>query len=511
MKFERKQITPIAGLVGLLLLVAGYVLYSVNEQLQLSTKVILIVGGVLIVAWFVLGFRSVTGFFSRRSSKLGTNTTILVIAVLAILVFLNYLGFRHHKTFDLTSQKLYTLSDQTKKIVDPLRSDVQVYMFARSGGPEEQQVQSVKDEMGLYQSQNHHIHFTVVDPQENPGLAKQYDISRMGEVVVVNGSHVQHLQDTAEEDITSAILKVTSTTVKTVCFVEGHGEKSIGATDAKGYSAVDSGLEKQNYNVKSINLVSTGSVPSDCSALVDPGPTKGFFPQEAQMIEKYLNGGGKALFLLDPGTDPQLSAIMQPWNIKVGDDYVIDVSGVGRLIGAGPAIPLVIDYGDNPIVRDFKNEMTFFPLARTVAIADTSKTEPEATELLKTSAASFTVASLGNGTVKYDPKKDQRGPLSLGVAAENKSGSADPRLVVIGNSEFATNEYQDRQSNGDLFYNSVNWLTEESNLISIRPKEAANRRVTLTEAQQREVDWVSSVFVPLLVVVIGIIVWVKRR
>lgn len=511
MTFQRKQITQIVGFFGLLLLIAGYVLYSVNEQMQLSTKIILIVGGVLIIAWFVLGFRSVTGFFSKRSSKLGTNTTVLVIAVLAILVFLNYLGYRHHKTFDLTSQKLYTLSDQTRKIVDPLRSDVQVYMFAKSGGAEDQQAQSMKDEMALYESQNHHIHFTVVDPERDPSLAKQYDVSRFDEVVVVSGTHVQHLQDTTEEDITSAILKVTSTTVKTVCFIEGHGEKSISATDAKGYSAVDAGLQKQNYNVKSINLVTSGSVPSDCSVLVDPGPTKPFFPQEVQMIEKYLNGGGKAMFLLDPGTNAQLSAIMQPWNIKVGDDYVIDVSGVGRLIGMGPGIPLVIDYGDNPIVRDFERSMTFFPLARTVVIADTSKTEPQATELLKTSAASFTVPSLGNGTVKFDPKTDQRGPLSLGVAADNKSGSADPRLVVIGNSEFAANRWQDQQRNGDLFYNSVNWLTEESNLISIRPKEAANRRVTLTEAQQREVEWISVIFVPLFVVVIGIIVWLKRR
>lgn len=220
---------------------------------------------------------------------------------------------------------------------------------------------------------------------------------------------------------------------------------------------------------------------------------------------------GKPFSYLIRGTDPQLGAVMDPWNIKVGDDYVIDVSGVGRLLGAGPAIPLVIDYGDNPIVSDFKGSMTFFPLARTVAIANTSKTEPQATELLKTSAASFTVASLGNGTVKYDPKKDQRGPLSLGVAVENKSGKVDPRLVVIGNSEFATNQWEGQQRNGDLFFNSVNWLTEESNLISIRPKQVANRRVTLTEAQQRGLQWVSTVFVPLLVIIAGIIVWVKRR
>lgn len=511
MTSKRKEFIPLAGAIGLALLIVGYVRYSVTEELQLPTKIVLIVGGVLILAWLVLGFRSLLGFFSKRSSKLGTNITVLVIAVIAILVFLNYLGDRHHKTFDLTSQKLYTLSDQSKKIVEPIRSDIQVYMFARSAGPEEQQVQSMKDQMAEYTDQNHHIHFTAIDPQENPGLAKQYGITRMGEVVVVNGTHIEHLQDTAEQDITSAILKATSTTVKTVCFVEGHGEKSIDGSDGKGFSRASAELQKENYQVKSVNLVTAGSVPSDCSVLVDAGPIKPFFAQETQMVEKYLDGGGKAMFLLDPGTDPQLSAVMQPWNIKVSEDYVIDVSGVGRLLGMGPGVPLVINYGESPIVRNFKDTMTFFPLARTVAVADTSKTQPQATELLKTSAASFTVPSLGNGTVKFDPKTDQRGPLSLGVAAEKIAGKDDARLVVIGNSEFASNQWEDQQRNGDLFFNSVNWLAQESNLISIRPKEAANRRVTLTEAQQREVQWLSSVFVPLLVVVIGIIVWVKRR
>jgi ABC-type uncharacterized transport system involved in gliding motility auxiliary subunit len=511
MKLQRKEIIQLAGAIGLALLVVGYVRYSVVGELQLATKIVLILGGVLVLAWLVLDFGSLLGFFSKRSSKLGTNTGILVIAVLAILVFLNYLGYRHHKTFDLTSEKLYTLSDQTKRIVSPIRADVQVYMFAKSAGPDQEQVQSMKDQMSEYENLNHHIHFTVIDPQEHPDMAKQYDVTRMDQVIVVSGTHTEHLEETTEQDITSAILKATSTEVKTVCFIEGHGEKSINQQDDKGFSVVSSELQKENYQIKSVNLVQAGSVPSDCSVLVDPGPAKAFFPQETQMVKKYLDGGGKAMFLLDPGTDPQLGAIMDPWNIKVGDDYVIDVSGVGRLLGAGPAIPLVIDYGESPIVRDFKGSMTFFPLARTVAIANTSKTQPEATELLKTSAASFTVASLGNGTVKYDPKKDQRGPLSLGVAAEDKSGKADPRLVVIGNSEFASNQWVGQQRNGDLFFNSINWLTEEENLISIRPKQASNRRVTLTEAQQRSMQWLSTVFVPLFVIVAGIVVWVKRR
>lgn len=511
MKFSRTTIAQYAGAIGLFLVVAGYVRYTVTGELQLSSKILLIAGGALILAWVVLGFRAIIGFFSKRSSRLGTNTGVLIIAVLAILVFINYLGYRHHKTFDLTSSKLYTLSDQTKKIIDPIRTTVHVYMFDRAAGPDAQQVEAMQDQMSEYTGENRHIHFRLIDPLKHPELTKKYDVTRMGQVIVVSGKNTEDLQDTTEEDITSAILKATSNVVKTVCFISGHGEKSITATGGNGYSAAADELKRENYQLKTVNLVTAGSVPPYCSVLVDAGPQQSFFPQEAQMIEKYLQNGGKAMLLLDPGTHPKLSAVTQPWNITVGDDYVIDVSGVGRLIGAGPAIPLVIDYGQSPIVRNFDNSMTFFPLARTVEITDSSKAQPQAVELLKTSAASFTVASLGNGTVKYDPKKDQRGPLCLGVAAENKSGKKTARLVVIGNSGFATNQWVGQQRNGDLFYNAVNWLTEESNLISIRPKQATNRRVTLTQAQQRGLEWISVVFLPLFVILTGVVIWLKRR
>src|SRR5487761_1377531 len=444
MRWDRKEAARLAGALGLALLIAGYVRYTVLEELLLTNKILLIAGGVLVLAWMVLDFGAIVGFFSKRSSKLGTNTSVLIIAVLAILVFINYLGVRHHKTWDLTSEKLYTLSDQTKKIVKPIRSNITIFLFAKSSDPE---AQELRDQMAEYENLNPHIHFRVVDPQERPDLTKKYDIARMDQVIVVNGARVERLEDTTEQDITSAILKATSNTVKTVCFVEGHGEKSITATDGKGYSAVAVELGKENYQVKSINLVTSNDVPADCSALVD----------------------------------------------------------------VGPGIPLVVDYGASPIVRNFKGTMTFFPLARTVSIADTSKTEPVSVQLLMTSAASFTVPNLGNGTVKYDPATDQRGPLSLGVAAEKKEGSVDARLVVIGNSVFATNQWVGQQRNGDLFFNAINWLTEEENLISIRPKQPTNRRVTLTEAQQRELSWFSMVFLPLFVILAGIYVWVKRR
>jgi ABC-type uncharacterized transport system involved in gliding motility auxiliary subunit len=262
-----------------------------------------------------------------------------------------------------------------------------------------------------------------------------------------------------------------------------------------------------------VNLVTESGIASDCSELIIAGPAQGFFPQEAALIGKYLAGGGKALILIDPETDPKLGDVFAGWNISVGNNVVIDASGVGSLIGAGPAIPLVTDFGPSPITKNFQRSMAFFPLARTVSIADKSKSDPQAVELLKTSQRSFTIPNLkqGQNEVKYDPKTGTLGPLSLGVAASRKSGDNEARLVVIGNSVFATNPYLDQQKNGDLFYNTINWLAEDENLISIRPKTPTDRRITLTTGQSGALKWLDLIFLPGLVILSGVYIWWKRR
>jgi ABC-type uncharacterized transport system involved in gliding motility auxiliary subunit len=192
---------------------------------------------------------------------------------------------------------------------------------------------------------------------------------------------------------------------------------------------------------------------------------------------------------------------------------VIDASGVGSLMGAGPAIPLVTAFGESPITKNFARSMTFFPLARTVSIADKSKTDPQIIELLKTSQQSFTVPNLkqGRNEVAYDPKTGVLGPLSLGIAASRKSAGGEARVVVIGNSTFAANPYVGQQKNGDLFYNTINWLAQDENLISIRPKSQTNRRVTLTQGQSSALTWLDLIILPGIVIFSGVYIWWKRR
>jgi ABC-type uncharacterized transport system involved in gliding motility auxiliary subunit len=510
MKRDLQKLGEIVAIFGAAFLLSGYLRYTIQGEIEKVSKWLLIGGAVFLVVGLAMCYKGIIKFFSKRSSQLGTNTSILVVGVLAILVVLNYLGFQYHKRFDLTTEKSFTLSDQTKKVVGGLTSDINVIRFSKT--PDS----NFEDLLTEYHNLSPHLKYQTVDPQQKPDVAKDYGAQSMGDVIVGAGDRKQAVENSAEgslneEALTSAILKVTQTQSKETCFITGHGEKSTGASDEHGYSTVAEGLKKEGYTSKDVNLVQAGSVPADCSVVIIAGPTKPYFPQESQAVLKYLDGGGKLLVEIDPDTDAKLDDIFKEWNIEVGNNYVIDASGVGQLIGAGPVVPLVVDYGQSPITKGLSQQMTFFPLARTVSIADKSKTDGQPVELLKTSGRSFTTAKLAD-KVQFNPKTDQSGPLSLGVASSGVGTAINGRLVVIGDSDFASNEgVNGPGDNSDLFYNAVDWLAQQENQISIRPKLPTDRHITMTEAQRAALTWLDMFFLPGIVIISGLAVWWRRR
>jgi ABC-type uncharacterized transport system involved in gliding motility auxiliary subunit len=336
----------------------------------------------------------------------------------------------------------------------------------------------------------------------------------MGDIVVAAGDRTETIGDTSEQAVTNAILKVTRDKLKTVCFSEGHGEKALSDTQSTGYSIVEQRLKDENYQIKTVLLAREQQVPSECAELVVAGPKQSVTPPEAAMIGKYLDGGGKALLLLDPETDPQLGDVLKSWNIQASDNVVLDVSGVGQLVGAGPEAPLITEYGSHTITKDFGRTMSVFPLARAIKVTGGAGAA-NVTPLLTTSENSFAKDKITPGQqIKIEPDKDQKGPLTLGAAASKSvEGKKEARLVVIGDSDFAMNGAIRVQSfrNSDLFLNSVNWLAEDEDLISIRPKSATNRSVTMTESQQRTFLLLSAALMPLAVIGSGIYIWWKRR
>jgi ABC-type uncharacterized transport system involved in gliding motility auxiliary subunit len=513
MKWDRNETARFIGTVAVAMLIAGYLRYSIQGEFLPFSKGLLLAGAVFLIAAIVIGFRGILSFFSKRAAQQGANTSALAIAVIAILAVANFVGYRHHKRFDLTTEKLYTLSDQTRQIVSNLQTDVNVVRFDKTPNA------SFDDLMAEYKTLSPHFKYQTVDPQQKPEIAQDYGATHMGDVFVAVGDRKSHIEtgaqgELAEQDVTGAILKITSDKLKSVCFVTGHGEKSTADESQEGYSQAAAGLKKENYVTKSVSLIVESGVPADCSVLVIAGPKQAYYPQETAWVGKFLDAAGDALVMVDPTTDPKLDDLFQSWNVVLGNNLVIDASGVGQMFGAGPTIPIVADFGDSPITKGFgRSSATFFPRARTASIADKSKSIPQMAELLKTSERSFAIPGLptqGN-KIKFDPKTDTPGPLSLGVSGNRKVGEKNARLVVIGNSQFAMNPYITQLRNGDLFYNTIDWLAADENLISIRPKATTNRRVVLSEGQASALKWFDLFFLPGLVILAGIMIWWKRR
>jgi len=506
--------------VGLAGLFGGYIYYSVNNQWDWRAQVAIYAGAALVLVYLVFNFARIKAAFSGRAGKYGTTALTIAILVIGILVLLNFLNFRHHKRVDLSANKQFELSDQTQKVLKNLQQPIQILGFFQDE-PGATQFQSLMKE---YRYVSPKVETRVVDPQKDPGSVQQYHVQRNGQVVLVNGPKTETIDQADEEKITNAIIKITRKGEKTVYFLTGHGEKGINDSGPHGFSAVKDAITKQNYQVKEYNLAQENKLPDDASVIVSAGPKVDFFPNEVDLLNKHMAAGGKFLLLADPQTEFKLPDFVATYGLSLSGKVVIDASGIGQFLNLGPAVPLVADYGDHPITKELGNVMSFFTTAQNVKQV-ASSAGYQTTRLFSTSRQSWAETKLEGGEVSFNEGEDERGPLDLGAVATKSVSGAQPtptggaekqqdkesRLVVIGDSDFASNGYARAASNLDVMLNSVSWLAEDTDLIAVRPKEAENRMVNLSFQQSKLIFWGTVILLPLATLFAGIGVWWRRR
>lgn len=489
-------------------------------------------GVFLILAHLVLRWDVVAGRVGRRQVRYGTNTVVLSLAVLGILGAVNYLVYRHSKRWDLTKNRRFSLSDQTRKVVKGLAKDVKITYFERTS---EASI-SGRDRLKEYEELSPRVKVDYVDPWKSPGKARAYEVTSVPTLVVEMGDKREHITSDSEEDITNALIKVTRNKKKTICFAEGDGEKDIDDSGNGGFSGARSALTKTQYETKKVLLLREKSVPAECTVLVVAGPTKDILAPEADAIRDYVAKGGKALVMADAelkGPEPNLTGLLASWNLKAGDDVVVDVSGMGQLFGTGPITPIVFDYPYHEITKDMKGVMTAFHTVRSVEAGTASKDGVSAQDLLKTSKASWAESDLTlKEPIRMDEGKDTKGPISVAAVATvtvkgpepSPSPSPHPadspgkaaskpegRVVAFGDSDFASNALLSFQGNQDLFLNTVAWLAQDTDLISIRPKAPEDQRLILTKTQQENVDYLALLVMPGLFILLGVATWWRRR
>jgi ABC-type uncharacterized transport system involved in gliding motility auxiliary subunit len=305
-----------------------------------------------------------------------------------------------------------------------------------------------------------------------------------------------------------------------VCFVSGSGEHQIDDSDRGGLSHFKDLLAKDNYESKTINLLQKADVPTDCTTLVVAGPTRNYEQPEVDAIKKYVENGGRALLMLgaplkagrsEIADNDALASVLQSWGVTLDKNLILDLNPIGQLVGLGPQVALVTSYESQPIVSDMKETATGFPLSRSLEIKNTDKTSVQ--KLFDSSSTSLATGNLSSSSVNVNDPKNQKGPLTIAAAGTYNNGkeNSQGRFVVVGSASWVDNGFINFDGNNDLALNTINWLSSDEDLISIRPKEREDRRITMTRAQLSWVRATSQFLLPGIVIVTGIGVWWKRR
>ncbi len=445
------------------------------------------------------------GYVEKRKIYFGLNVLLTIIITVAILVVVNYFFYKFHKRFDLTAEKVHSLSPQSVKVIKNLDKKVELIAFYPEADPERARA---KELFELYRYVSDKVSYKIIDPYKSPEAVKEFGTVRLRSVVVRSGDQETRVNTVTEEEITNAIIKVTRHGKKKVYVVKGHGEYSIEDFGEKGLSTLKEAMQNLGYIVEEL-VLAEGDVPEDASVLVIPGPKTDFLDIEVKRLEKYLNNGGNAVFLIDPMQKEakNLYGLLKKFGVKLENWYIVDV--YGQILGGSSLVPVVVSYKYHPITKDFKI-MTFYPLAQVVQLVSPMPEGVEAKILCETSQNSWAKKELSRD-MNYNPDTDIKGPLPVAAAVEFRKEDKKGRIVVFGDSDFVTNSFYYQQGNGNLFENSLNWTTEEEDLIAITAKTMKPTTLVLTKSQERLTFYTTIVILPGLFFLLGIFIWRKRR
>ncbi|MFB3777011.1 MAG: GldG family protein [Bryobacteraceae bacterium] len=455
------------------------------------------------------------GWVKARQTKYTAYLIAYLVVVLAILTAANWLANRHNYSYDSTATKRFSLSDQTAKVVKGLKQDARISYYDRTS-----QFASARDLLDRYDNLSTKLTVAYVDPDKKPQVAKANGVRTYGTIFVEANGKKEEAKSLTEEEVTGALIRALKGGQRTACAVSGSGEHSLDETERTSYSSLKELLERNNYKTQTISLLQKPEVPKECTILIVGGPRFDYVEPSVKAIESYVQGGGRALIMLDPplklGRDdvsenPGLLKMLEGWGVTMAKDLVLDTSGIGQIFGLGPEVPLVTSYETHPIVREMKSIATAMPLARSLDVKSTGKVSAE--KLFATSENSFATSNLSSAAIRINPAKDKKGPLTLAAAGTYSpgEGGTQGRFVVVGSSAWAANYILPFNGNRDLFLNMMNWLSSDEDLISIRPKEPEDRRLSLTRQQMTTVFYSSVVGLPVLVILAGLGVWWRRR
>lgn len=513
-----KRYAPYAAVVGLAGLLAAGVLWLLRREVDVPVQVSLAVGLLGLALALLFNPGAVQTWLMGRQARYGGNVLVMVVALIAILVLANYLVFRNPQRWDVSEDQRNTLSAETLAMIKALPEPVKAVGFYSSDMFSSQSsAQTLLDRYRIESGDRITIEFH--DPFAEPALTQDYNVTQDGTLILEMGEQREMVSFASEAEVTGALSRLLNPVARIVYYATGSGERDFEGTDQASFSQVGTLLENQNYELRPLNLALTSTVPADATALVVAGSQVPVTTEVVQVIKAYVDGGGSLLVLSDPPiqyqqpisvTEPLADYLRADWGIDLGRDVVLATQSS---LQDQPYVVFAGDYGTHAITQDFRTIGSLYDFARSISLIGAPSGDPavSVTPLVLSGPDAWGEVTLDDATqpAQLDPE-DVQPTVNLAVVGENSTTGA--RLVVFGDTDFASNTWANQGADGRLFVASVNWASNDEDLISITPRVPTTRTlVPLDAAAQNLILFFTAIVMPFAVLVIGGVVWFQRR
>lgn len=502
------RVAPAVGALGILLLLVAAGMWLTTGRAD-QWVIVLVVAGLGLIAFYALERPEQVGaFLGARQFRYGTNTAVMSIAAIMIVVLLNVLASRYSVRLDMTADRVYSLSEQTVAILRQLDRPVHFVGFLQRGTQRHERVEDLLEE---YSRHSPLISFEMADPDLQPGLARQYGVELYDTTVVEMGDRSGLVVGADERELSGAILKLSRSEPKYIYWITGHGEPD--PTDAGPFGASDARelMEAGNYEVNSLNLASTGEVPERSSLVVLANPTTGLLDVEQTALIDYVRDGGRLLLLLEPNYSIHMSFLLEELGLRSREGVVLDVA---QSFMNDPYSPLVTGYHLSPVTKNLP--MVLMHTATEISRAETAGSDYVVSTLAETTGESW--LETNPRTPRFDPGDDAPGPLSVIASVAGRqpigAGSEDGKstlVVAIGDADIITNQMIGFAGNHQLVLNSVNWLGEEEVLLGIESRPTRPEPLILTYSQQNLLFLLCVLVMPATTLFLGATIAWRRR
>lgn len=510
----------LSGAAGLSTLILLFMKFLASEgvytppDVKRFNLVIWISAGLILVGlaiYALLDPQRTREFLFGRQARYGSSAAVTLLAWIGILIFANILAVQYpQQLIDLTEEKKFTLAKETEETLDRLPQPVHAIAFYSSQSSPE----TARDLLENYKRRsNGKFTYEFQDPDRNPLLAQQLGISGDGKIYLEMGEQHEIVSYASEQEITRALVRLMNPGERTVYFLSGHGERDIEGYGDDGYSKLSAALEAKNYTVKSLPLLAENQIPADALAIIIAGPKHPVSEGEMNMLADYVAKGGSLVVLEDPvlttsfgdSPDPLANYLATVWGIRLNNDIVVDTNS------SQPLVPFGVDYSTHTITQKLRGTVSFYPEARSISLVENP---PHAVDsLVRTLDRAWgetDFAAIQNGQASPDPNSDIIGPITLAASSEDPNSGA--RIVVFGDSDFASNAYFAQYANGDVIVNAIDWAAEQEGMINLTPKETIFRQLKpVSNVTLTLVTILSICVIPLLVIGGGVAAWLTRR